>query len=1377
MSELHRIYQGRVIGGVDEGGEALDEEAAGALLWRHHELFHQAVNYYLLALASLESREGTPVASLKSRMAEVWEEWTDRRGVRRPGLKDLAATPLAWLCGCPARTLEEALDGFGTRFPVPVKARTAILDLLLAKCQGDGGIKQGGRDYWPRLCDEGWGGTPDFSPSTFASKEGQAQLRDLLHGSATQQDLERMAFRMDLTWAGVKVDSSKGLLPPEAARGKLKEAVEFFEAADAQGAPADQKALLQAAPAAWAEVKEHLAQLSDEELRIPVNRKANPSLTMAARLFMHSPCELTRGLLALCTPKPKHPTAVDGATGAKKLKKQMKEEDSLLASAEEAALALGEDPIVLGRGRRGFVFPAFTALDPWGARAPETPMWKEFDIAAFKEALKTLNQIRLKTKERKEEQARLQKVVNYMLGQGHDLKGTPYGEDGDLDSPGILAGDPRLSRLEDILNNDLAVFNEFTEGEGVAYSLRRRTLRGLDQLCPQWERVLKAGNPTSPEALEAQLVEVLNEFQSAHPDSVGSATFMRALCRPENWIIWREAIPADAPEDASEHFLSDYLRLQEHKADIERLKEPVRFTPADPVNSRRQYLFSDIPGSQGIKFLPGGQQVEVSIIVAETGGTLAVRRLALAFSAPRLLRDDLDPVVCAAGGGPWAPPMVIALGVGEEGQPSMQKSPALALMPDMDRQGHRRFLLNLPVSIEVDALNRALGHSERWAKAFNGAGKNTVRIHLHWPDTQDSTVAGPRWWETTEPFRVLGVDLGQRHAAAAAVIQVEPEGKGPWFLGQAGGHEWCGRLESTRLLKLPGEDAQVIREGVFVEEWYGSSGRNPVGPETGEAMDMIRRLGMDPDLWSMERLSFPEQNDKLLVALRRAQKRLAECHRWAWMLGEEDRRAKGLEELRSQEVWPDWAVLAGEGSVEPLRAAITEEAERLRNLIPRELTRLADRILPLRQRRWAWIVHPSGSGTFQLVKGERRAGEPSPHIRGQRGLSMARLEQLEELRKRCQALNRVLQRQVGQEPIRLSEMRNRPVPDPCPDLLDKLDEIRIQRVNQTAHLIVVEALGLKLRAPSAPPKERLSEDRHGEYERTRSPVDFVVLEDLSRYLTSQGRAPRENSRLMKWSHRAILDKVKQLLEPFGIPVLETPAAYSSLFCSRSGVAGFRAVEVGLKDLKRFPRWTRHLAPDKEGIKPSEETLLVREVYGQLQQAEATRQDTESRVPRTLLLPIPGGPIFVPADAATRDKAHTTQADLNAAINLALRAVASPQAWSIRNKVRAKWAKDAWVPVIGNKVEKARFRGSERFEPTRESDTRDRKRQVNLFVDVGQVAVFGVVKAPPGLPRLATGQGLWGSVKQAQTAAVRALNQRRLAKWEQDALPPVEEMPF
>jgi hypothetical protein len=150
---------------------------------------------------------------------------------------------------------------------------------------------------------------------------------------------------------------------------------------------------------------------------------------------------------------------------------------------------------------------------------------------------------------------------------------------------------------------------------------------------------------------------------------------------------------------------------------------------------------------------------------------------------------------------------------------------------------------------------------------------------------------------------------------------------------------------------------------------------------------------------------------------------------------------------------------------------------------------------------------------------------------------------------------------------------------------------------------------------------------------------------------------------------------------------------------------------------------------------------------------------------------------VPADAATRDKAHTTQADLNAAINLALRAVASPQAWSIRNKVRAKWAKDAWVPVIGNKVEKARFRGSERFEPTRESDTRDRKRQVNLFVDVGQVAVFGVVKAPPGLPRLATGQGLWGSVKQAQTAAVRALNQRRLAKWEQDALPPVEEMPF
>lgn len=123
------------------------------------------------------------------------------------------------------------------------------------------------------------------------------------------------------------------------------------------------------------------------------------------------------------------------------------------------------------------------------------------------------------------------------------------------------------------------------------------------------------------------------------------------------------------------------------------------------------------------------------------------------------------------------------------------------------------------------------------------------------------------------------------------------------------------------------------------------------------------------------------------------------------------------------------------------------------------------------------------------------------------------------------------------------------LPDPCPALSDKLERIKEQRVNQTAHLILAEALGVEPRPHELAEGVRRERDVHAEYHRIpgREPVGFIVIEDLSRYRTSQGRAPSENSRLMKWCHRAVRDKLKELCEPFGIPVVETPPAYSSRF--------------------------------------------------------------------------------------------------------------------------------------------------------------------------------------------------------------------------------------
>src|SRR5690606_18252654 len=123
--------------------------------------------------------------------------------------------------------------------------------------------------------------------------------------------------------------------------------------------------------------------------------------------------------------------------------------------------------------------------------------------------------------------------------------------------------------------------------------------------------------------------------------------------------------------------------------------------------------------------------------------------------------------------------------------------------------------------------------------------------------------------------------------------------------------------------------------------------------------------------------------------------------------------------------------------------------------------------------------------------------DPRPKLlAGQRGLSFQRITQLENLRQRCQSLNRALQHVHGKQLERKKDL-----PDPCPDLLDRLDNLKKQRVNQTAHLILAQALGVRLKPHTSDAATRAKRDIHGEYERIpgRQPVDFIVIENLKYY--------------------------------------------------------------------------------------------------------------------------------------------------------------------------------------------------------------------------------------------------------------------------------------
>jgi hypothetical protein len=471
-------------------------------------------------------------------------------------------------------------------------------------------------------------------------------------------------------------------------------------------------------------------------------------------------------------------------------------------------------------------------------------------------------------------------------------------------------------------------------------------------------------------------------------------------------------------------------------------------------------------------------------------------------------------------------------------------------------------------------------------------------------------------------------------------------------------------------------------------------------------------------------------------------------------------------------------------------------------IAPDILRRIANRILPLRGRSWRWGKNQVSVAKASFILTQTGSSIDSVEhrvwLRGQRGLSLERIEQIEELRKRCQSLNQIVRRPIGgKPPIR----RDESIPDPCPDLLEKLDNLKEQRISQTAHMILAESLGLRLAAPPANKNElRQERDQHGVYEKILDknkkwigPVDFIVIEDLSRYRATQGRAPRENSRLMKWCHRAVRDKLEQLCEVFGLPVLETPAAYSSRFCSRSSVPGFRAEEVTAGFTKTGQwAWLAGKRDEKEGRMPEAQYLFDLDEKLTRAQSELEsfwREKNRSGIcpKRTLLAPSSGGSVFVPvADKAQGSDLQpaVVQADINAAINLALRAMASPKLWTIYPRLRTQRDKktdsllarekrkfgDKNPPMLSIAVSEREI-ANDADNPNffadlaglREIAEQLARRDSSLIWLIKEWTAATLPDDGASQPMLHS-KSFWGTVKANQWQRCSDINQRRLSSW-------------
>ena len=158
-------------------------------------------------------------------------------------------------------------------------------------------------------------------------------------------------------------------------------------------------------------------------------------------------------------------------------------------------------------------------------------------------------------------------------------------------------------------------------------------------------------------------------------------------------------------------------------------------------------------------------------------------------------------------------------------------------------------------------------------------------------------------------------------------------------------------------------------------------------------------------------------------------------------------------------------------------------------------------------------------------------------------------------------------------------------------------------------------------------------------------------------------------------------------EPFGIPVLEVPAAYSSRFSAITGEPGSRCEErAELSDYLKEALKRRSGTPPISGQPDQrEENSQILKQFETLDAINARRRASGQEIPATLLLQKTGGPLFLGAKVSP-----IVQSDINAAINIAFRAIAAPEALHLLHRVRAESRDGKTSTVAKNARERAAY---------------------------------------------------------------------------------------
>ncbi|MDP2653488.1 MAG: type V CRISPR-associated protein Cas12b [Candidatus Omnitrophota bacterium] len=447
------------------------------------------------------------------------------------------------------------------------------------------------------------------------------------------------------------------------------------------------------------------------------------------------------------------------------------------------------------------------------------------------------------------------------------------------------------------------------------------------------------------------------------------------------------------------------------------------------------------------------------------------------------------------------------------------------------------------------------------------------------------------------------------------------------------------------------------------------------------------RLKLAPDnLWS--KLAYEHSGETYPLFLKvkggrtseekKQSKRLKDAQKTAWV--------KLKQELQSDR--------AGEWNWDALAKTAEAELQNIMRVFAGERSLIAEVarfVWPLQDKKWKWnncTITQDGQITQSFLERDDNSIEPKRFIHGMRGLNMKRISLMQDFRQCCQSLAKLERRFYTEDnhglepsPVRLGDR----VHEPAQAFLDKINELRKQRVNQTAHMILAEALGLELMNPAevtidGKSKWELKSERdlHGRYKQKKSRVAAVVLEDLSRYRTSQDRSRYENSQLMEWSHRAIIGKLQDMAQVFGIQIITVDARFSSRFCSRTGVPGIRCAQVAKGFDNEYPwkKWKQETVgkADKDGKRqPTDRAKMILLAAGKLNLSDNSKA--------TLVLPMDSGPAFLPVISHDPIKEGLQEnADIGAAVNIGIRSVAHPDRVDIFSVFRTEAKTDGQLEI-------------------------------------------------------------------------------------------------